>query len=218
MMTTDTMRIGARDRVELARTAGWCGVIAGPLWVLVVAALTVAESTFLTRAGWSLLGENKIPYPSYTARGPYGYVQTINFALAGLLVLTFVAGLSAHLRGWTGTIARVLWSLTGAGITASAFTTDKVPGPMTWHGAIHAGSFFAIVVTSVFGLMFAGLSLRRSPGWRRWGSGTAALAGWQVLMFTVGGAILPGDVSFYCFVLGLFGWVGATGARLLRAG
>jgi hypothetical protein len=48
--------------------------------------------------------------------------------------------------------------------------------------------------------------LRREPGWRAFGTATACLAGWQVLAFTVGGGLLPGDANFYLFLLGLFGW------------
>jgi len=214
LAATPASAIGGAVRRE--RVGGWCGLVAGPLWVGVVAVLTVVEYRFLTRAGWSLFGENKIPYPSYTARGPYGLAQTLNFAVTGILVVLFVAGLAAHLRRWTGVVARALLGLAGLAITASAFTTDRVPGPTTWHGAVHATSFFVVVLSSTFGLLFAGLSLRSAPGWRRWGTATALLAVWQVLMFTVGGGLLPGDASFYVFVLTLFGWIAATGRRLLH--
>jgi len=42
------------------------------------------------------------------------------------------------------------------------------------------------------------------------------MAVWQALMFTIGGGLLPGDASFYLFVLGSFGWISATGRRLAR--
>jgi hypothetical protein len=200
-----------------ARIGGWCGMAAGPLWVGVVAMLTVAEYGFLTHAGWSFLGDNKIPYPSYTARGPYGLAQTLNFAVTGVLVVLFVAGLAPLLHRWTGLVGRSLLTVTGIAILTSAFTTDQVPGPATWHGTVHAVSFFVILVSSTFGLLFAGLALRRAPGWGAWGTITALLGPWQIIVFTVGGGLLPGDVSFYVFVLTLFGWIAATGRRLLHS-
>lgn len=202
--------------IERTRVGGWCGMLAGPLWVAVVIVLTVVEYGFLTHAGWSLFGENTIPYPSYTARGPYGVAQTLNFAVTGVLVVTFVAGLAPLLRRWSGWLGRALLTVTGLALTTSAFTTDRVPGPATWHGTIHAISFFVVVLSSTFGLLFTGLALRRSPAWRGWGIMTAVLACWQALMFTVGGGLLPGDVSFYLFVLTMFGWIAATGRRLLH--
>ena len=197
--------------------AGRAGMLAGPIFITVVVLLTAVEWDFLHRAGWTVFGNNEIPYPSYTALGPYGYVQVANFFIAGVLVLTLVQGLSAYLHRWTGTTGRLLLALAGVAMCASAFRTDHVPGPVSWHGAIHAISFFVVVAGSTFGLLFAGLSLRREPGWRSFGTATACLTAWQVLMFTIGGGVLPGDANFYLFLLGLFGWLFVAGRRLVHA-
>lgn len=197
--------------------AGRAGMVAGPVFLTTVVLLTAAEWGFLHRAGWTVFGVNKIPYPSYTALGPYGYVQVANFFITGLLVLALVQGISLHLHRWTGRTGRVLLTLAGIAVCTSAFRTDAVPGPVSWHGAVHAGSFVVVALCSTFGLLFAGLSLRREPGWREFGTGTACLAAWQVLVFTVGGGLLPGDANFYVFLLGLFGWFFAAGRRLARA-
>jgi hypothetical protein len=196
--------------------AGRAGMVAGPLFVGIVVALTAVEWGFLHRAGWTVFGHNEIPYPSYTALGPYGYVQVGNFFVTGLLLLTAVRGLARNLPGRTGVVARILLLLAGLAVCASAFRTDPVPGPVSWHGTVHAISFFLVAVGSTFGMLFAGLSLRREPHWRRFGTATAVLAAWQVLVFTVGGGLLPGDVNFYLFLLGLFGWFFAVGHRLVR--
>lgn len=196
--------------------AGRAGMLAGPLFLSVAVLLTAAEWDFLHRAGWTVFGANKVPYPSYTALGPYGYVQVANFFLTGLLVLALVTGLSRHLSGWTGGTARVLLTLAGLAFCTSAFRTDHVPGPWSWHGTIHAISFVVVAGGTTFGMLFGGLSLRRSPQWRGFGTATACLAVWQVLVFTVGGGVLPGDTGFYLFLLGLFGWFFAAGRRLLR--
>jgi Protein of unknown function (DUF998) len=212
MTAVATERVGA-VRVD-SRLAGLCGLAVGPVFVTTVVLLTVAEYPFLKAAGWSVFGTNPIPYPSYTARGEFGYVQTANFAVTGLLVLGLVQGLAAHLHRWTGVVGRLLLTVGGLAICASVFTTDRVPGPVSWHGAIHRGAFLGVLLGTVFGMLFAGLALRHEPRWRRWGTGTALLAGWQAAMFLVGGGLLPGDSSFYLFLIGLFGWLAATGWRL----
>jgi len=209
--TKDVRRVGVRLDPRLA---GLCGMLAGPVFVTTVVLLTVAEYPFLKAAGWTVFGHNPIPYPSYTARGEFGYVQTANFALTGLLVLGLVRGLAAHLHGKAGAAGRVLLTLGGMAVSTSAFTTDRVPGPVSWHGAIHMGSFLVVLLGTVLGSLFAGLALRHEPGWRRWGTGTAWFALWQVAVFTVGGRLQSGDASFYVFLLGLFGWLAATGWRL----
>lgn len=199
-----------------ARLGGMCGMAAGPVFLTTVVLLTIVEYRFLKAAGWSLFGANPIPYPSYTARGELGFVQTANFAVTGLLVLALVQALAAHLHHWKGVVGRVLLTVAGLAISASAFTTDRVPGPVTWHGAIHRGAFLGVLLGSVLGMLFAGLALRTEDAWRRWGTATAVLAGWQAVVFVVGGDVLPGDTSFYVFLLGVFGWLGATGWRLAQ--
>jgi hypothetical protein len=196
--------------------AGRAGMLAGPLFLTVVVLLTAAEWDFLHRAGWTVFGVNKVPYPSYTALGPYGSVQVANFLVSGLLVLGLVTGLGRHLTGRTGATARILLTLAALAICTSAFRTDPVPGPWSWHGTIHAISFLVVAAGSTVGILFAGLSLRRSATWRRFGTATALLAGWQVLVFTIGGGLLPGDTNFYIFLTGLFGWLFAAGRRLVQ--
>ncbi len=195
--------------------AGRAGMLAGPLFLTVVVLLTAAEWDFLHRAGWTVFGVNKIPYPSYTALGRYGWVQVANFFVLGLLVLSLVTGLGRHLSGWTGATARVLLTLAGLAAATSAFPTDPVPGPTSWHGVTHAISFMVVAAGSTLGMLFAGLSLRRSAAWRRFGTATAWLAGWQVLVFTVGGGLLPGDTGFYIFLVDFLGWVFLVGRRLV---
>src|SRR5690349_24509938 len=134
--TKDVRRVGVRLD---SRLAGLCGMLAGPVFVTTVVLLTVAEYPFLRSAGWTVFGHNAIPYPSYTARGEFGYVQTANFAVTGLLVLGLVLGLAVHLHGRSGVAGRVLLTLGGMAVSTSAFTTDRVPGPVSWHGAIHMG-------------------------------------------------------------------------------
>lgn len=218
VLAQDGVRAEAPGRVAgRATLAGRAGMAVGPVFVGLALLLTALEWDFLHRAGWTVLGTNDVPYPSYTALGSYGVVQELNFFLSGVLMLLFVQGLAAHLHGWNGVLARVLLTLAGLAICTSVFRTDPVPGPTSWHGVVHGVSFFAVLFGTVLGMLFGGAALRREPGWRRWGWSTIAFGCWQVLVFTVGGGLLPGDAGFYVFLLGLFGWVFLTGRRLVHA-
>lgn len=97
-----------------------CGMIAGPLFVL----------TFLVE-GATRGGYDPIRHPvSSLALGPFGWVQTANFIIAGLLTAAFAVGLRRVLRpgrGATwGPLLIGIWALglIGAGI----FVTDPVSG------------------------------------------------------------------------------------------
>ena len=115
------------------------GAIAGPLFVV----------TFLIE-GITRLNYNPFRHPvSSLALGEYGWVQSANFIVAGLLTLAFAIGLRLALRPqkvstW-GSLLIAIWGigLLGAGV----FVTDPVSGyppgtaafiqNATAHGALH---------------------------------------------------------------------------------
>ena len=213
--TLSTSSAGQRNRSALTARAG---LVAGPLFVSVALLLTWLEWDFLHAAGWRPFASNEVPFPSYTALGRFGVLQMLSFFVTGACVVTFVQALATHLRGRLGLAGRVLLTITGAAMMTSTFPTDRVPvAHASWHGVIHAASFFVVLLSSVLGLVFTGLALRRQAGWRRWGTLTAWLALWQVLCFTVVGGLLPGDCGFYLFVVDLFTWIFLTSRQLLAA-
>jgi hypothetical membrane protein len=77
------------------RGALFAGVLAGPLFV------TTALVQILTRDGFDL---TRHPI-SLLANGEYGWVQSANFIVAGLLSLLFAYGVAPHLRGGRGAVA-----------------------------------------------------------------------------------------------------------------
>lgn len=97
-----------------------CGAVAGPLFV---AAFLIEGAT---RAGY-----DPMRHPvSSLALGEYGWTQTVNFVVAGVLSLAFAVGLRIALRPgrastW-GPLMVGLWgiALVGAGV----FVTDPVSG------------------------------------------------------------------------------------------
>ncbi|GGM56281.1 DUF998 domain-containing protein [Dactylosporangium sucinum] len=128
----------------------FAGLVAGPLFVV----------TFLLEGAFRD-GYDPMRHPvSSLALGPYGWVQVVNFVVAGLLALLFAAGLR-------GRLTKVLVAVWGIGLLgAGAFVTDPVSGypagtpavadPATWHGTVHdlVFSLPAFLVLAV--AMFAG--------------------------------------------------------------
>ena len=104
----------ARRRALLA------GVMAGPIFV------TTAVVQILTRDGYDLA---RHPL-SLLANGSYGWVQSANFVLAGLLSLVFAYAVVPHLRGGRGAVAGpVLLAVYGAGlIIGGVFKADPAMG------------------------------------------------------------------------------------------
>jgi hypothetical membrane protein len=102
------------------RHALLAGVVAGPLFV------TTAAIQILTRDGFDL---TRHPI-SLLANGQYGWVQSANFIVAGLLAIVFAYAVFPQLRGGRGAVAGpVLLTVFGAGlITGGVFKADPAMG------------------------------------------------------------------------------------------
>ncbi|MFB9876782.1 DUF998 domain-containing protein [Planobispora siamensis] len=184
-------RTDARTKRLLA-----CGVIAGPLFV----------ATFLI-AGAARADYDPLRHPvSSLALGGAGWIQSVNFILAGLLTLAFTVGLRRVLRTATGPARGSFWGplliggwavgLVGAGV----FVTDPVGGyppgtpavqgeytgaPAFLHDAFSVFGFTALIAAcAVFTVRFA---VRHEPGW----SILSAVAG---LVFTA--ALVLSTIGF----------------------
>jgi hypothetical membrane protein len=117
----------------------WCGVYAGPLFAVILLMQPLLKPGF-----------DAIRHPgSSLALGPYGWVQSCNFLLTGILLLLFALGLrrimhrgNSFKKSWAF-IAYWAIGLIGAGL----FTSDPVNGyPLgtpnitaqpTLHGTLH---------------------------------------------------------------------------------
>jgi hypothetical membrane protein len=176
-----------------------CGAVAGPLFLV---ALFVEGAT---RAHYSALRDPG----SSLELGPYGWIQQLNFAVAGLLTLAFAVGLRSALRPGRGSrwvpILVGIWAvgLIGAGV----FVTDPVAGHPTWHGRLHDllslpgfvalwlaflvlarrwGRVYSIGTAVVFAVSFglSGAAFQQTPGLVAVGGlcqRVAAVAGWAWL-------------------------------------
>jgi hypothetical membrane protein len=203
-----------------------CGAIAGPLFVVAF----LFEGA--TRANYDPL---RHPVSSL-ALGDYGWVQSANFIVAGLLTLAFSVGLRRVLRlgkGSTwGPLLVGVWAvgLLGAGV----FVTDPVSGypsgspdrlaGNSWHGALHdlfslLGFVALAAACFVFGRRFAG---RGNRGWALYSAISGVVFAVAFVLSSAGFAQVEGLVDLagllqrVAVVVG-FGWLTLLAVRSLRS-
>lgn len=203
-----------------------CGVVAGPLYVVVGAVEAFAREGFdPTRHDLSLL-----------ANGRWGWIHIALLVLSGVLAIAGATGMRRALRGSRGgTWGPVLVGLYGLGlIGAGVFIADPMNGfppglpadaygDVSWHGLLHlvfGGVGFIGLITAcfVFARRFAALGER---GWAVFSVATGVL--FFAAFFGIaagsqqGGAILTFVVLAFtvAVVLG-WGWISAIAARLLK--
>lgn len=201
-----------------ARALLTCGVIAGPLYVVVgLIQMFIRDGFDIRRHALSLL-----------ANGDLGWIQTANFLLAGLLVLTAAAGMRRVLRGeWGGKWGPLLLGVYGLGlIGAGIFRADPALGfppglpadaygDVSWHGIMHfvsggIGFLGLISACFVFARRFA------ARGERGWAAFSVAV-GVIFLAAFVGissGSQGPFSVAFAVAVVMAWVWISAISERI----
>ena len=142
------------------RTLLYCGVVAGPLFLLIFAIQVFARSEF----------QFTHSEPSMLSLGPWGWVQIANFVIGGLLIVAGALGVRKVLRTSKGRFwgSLLLGAFGFCQIGVGAFVTDPIRSPtsMTFHGTMHlvfgATGFTALMAACfVFARTFA--SLRQTP-------------------------------------------------------
>ncbi len=141
----------------------WAGVAAPVVWLGGALVMSHAQRGFMDRLGWDV-------WPSGLALGPYGWGQILVFLVFAVLYIAF-ATYAVSCATWSG-LAR--WGsrvvLLGAVITPLlAFRTDPPNSDVTWHGALHAVGYVALVSSMLvaFIALYPGL-IRRAKGRWRW--------------------------------------------------
>lgn len=135
---------------SLTRRLLTAGILAGPL------VLVVGFTLALTRTGFDLQRHAS----SQLALGDGGWMQSLNFIVAGLLTLAFALGLRRALRGqaggpwapWLMMVFAVSHVLVGLFSTDPAFGFPPGPGTPAGLPAYDQASFHA-VLHSLFGLV-----------------------------------------------------------------
>jgi Protein of unknown function (DUF998) len=206
----------APDTLDTARAQGLAPIVAGPLFLVVIAVLTLVELDFMHGLGWGFTRDHKVPWPSGLALGSYGAIQIANFVLAGTLLALFVRGFRRELpASRSGRIAVALLATIAVGIAVSGFPTDRATAagdsPNTWHGYLHVIGFVVVVLSSLLAPIATAFALRRNPNWRGFPALSIAVVLLELVFF------LPldflGDPAFVGYLVVLFGWFAALGVR-----
>src|SRR5215831_11243431 len=137
----------------------YCGVVAGPFFLLIFAIQVFARSEFqFTR--------NE---PSMLSLGPWGWVQIANFVIGGLLIVAGALGVRKVLRTSKGRFwGSLLLGVFGfCQIGVGAFVTDPIrsPASMTFHGTMHlvfGGAGFTALMAACFVFVRTFASLRQT--------------------------------------------------------
>ena len=194
---------------SLTQTLLRCGAIAGPLFILIVLVQDY------TRPGF----DPRLQPLSLLSLGDWGWVQILNFVLAGALNLLYAAGLRRRLHpGRASTWGPILIGAYGLGLIAvGVFRTDPAngfppgvvaPTQPSWHGIIHAlGGLFIFVVLAAALAVFTRLFLtRKEPGWAYYCLASAVL----IIVVFFGGIHDPTLMARTLRLGTLIGWMAAS--------
>jgi Protein of unknown function (DUF998) len=200
------------------RTLLLCGVVAGPLYVLVSVTQALTRAGFdPTRHAWSLL-----------ANGDLGWVHVANLVVTGLLTVAFAFGLGRVLRpGQGGTwVPRLVGVFGSSLVAAGVFRADPAMGfppgtpegaaEGTWHGVLHfalGGVGFVCLVVAC--LLVAGrFAAEGRRGWARYSRATGVLFLAGFVAVGAGAGAAWSNLAFTAAVVLAWSWVSALAAHL----
>jgi hypothetical protein len=212
-MTTIT----STDYAKVTKSLLTCGMIAGPLYVLVgLIQMAIRPGFDITRHSLSLL-----------ANGDLGWIQTLNFLVTGILLVVGAVGVRRALQSGPGSRwAPRMLGLYGLGlIGASIFSADPALGfppgtplennPITWHGMLHfiVGTIgFIGFITACFIFARRLMSLQK-PGWA-WYSLITGILFLASFVGIASGSKGPFSIVFAIAVVLGFTWISALLSRL----
>lgn len=196
-----------------------CGVIAGPIYVV------IGLAQMLTREGFD---PTKHPL-SLLSNGDLGWIQITNFIVSGLLVLAAAVGIKQVMKGERRkSLGAWFIGLYGLAVVAGGVfvadpslgfppgTPDVYAETFTWHGLLHfiAGqvAFLSLVIAAfVFGRHFAKTGVRRWAVFSRL-TGAGFLVALALSMGSMGSdssaSVAAGTILLYVGVA--WGWVWLT--------
>jgi hypothetical protein len=195
------------------------GVIAGPFYLLVVAAQAAMRPGF---------DPSRHP-ASVLANGSQGWIQIANFLVTGAMTIASAVGVHRAIRpGRAGAWASCLIGGYGAGLLAAGvFRADPAPGfppgtsesvTVSWHGVVHllvATVGFACLIAACFvlGQWFARRSQR---GWAGYSRLTAILFAAGFGAISVGSGAQATVLMFTVSVVLGWLWLAAVSVHLYR--
>ena len=201
-----------RTRLRLAVIAGMIGPF---LLGSVITILTIVHRDFMTSIGWRLGAP--LDWPSGLALGPFGWIMTATFLIAGLLIIVFASGLRLRLPDhWLSTVSTWLLIAAGYGMIGLISPTDKTLDkelhgmPATWHGRLHDSSFVIIGVTLMPAMVLLGYIFLKDGDWKN-----LAIYTWITVALAVPTFWMKG-FAFYVFLLAILVWCEVVALRLKK--
>jgi hypothetical protein len=217
---TEARSVPRRASMAVTRMLLYCGVVAGPVSII------VALLQMLTRDGFDL---RRHPL-SALSLGDWGWIQVSNFVVGGVLSVALAIGMR---RVWHprrgGTWGPFLIGAYGVGMVgAGVFTPDPANGfppempsananALSWHGWCHfviAGLAFLALIIACF-VAARRFAAGRKRGWAAYSAATGIVffAAWLSLMASSG---RHGTTATRC-AAGVLGWVwlSTTAGQLL---
>lgn len=213
MTTTAVPPVACADpSVRVTRSLAGYGVIAGPIYVSVSVAQALTRDGFdLTRHAWSQL-----------AVAEWGWIQTANLVVTGLMSVAFSVALRRTLAGGRGGRAvPLLVAIFGLGmVLAGVFPADPAagfpvglptPAVPTVHGTLHLMTsglgFLALAVAMVV------MAVRYASEHRRGHAAFSVIASLALLggFATIASGSAAGVVLFTLGILTSFAWLTALG-------
>jgi len=147
------------------------GTIVPPLFTMTVVGLTIAEHSFLSKAGWSAVHRTPVEWPSLLALGPYGAVLEIAFILCGGLLGAFGSTVALSARSRRPRFAGFSIATAGVALALEAFKADAPDAAATsWHDVVHDAAY-PLIPIAVIGAAGALAFGSGASGWhlvRKW--------------------------------------------------
>lgn len=204
---------------QTTRTLLACGVVAGPLYLIVGLMQALTRDGFdLTRHDLSLL-----------SNGDWGWIHIGNLVASGLLVIACAVGIRRVLRsGRGGTWGPLLIGVYGVGlIGAGVFAADPALGfppgtpadatAISWHGLLHivfggVGFLGLIAACFVLARRFVALGER---GWAAYSVATSVIFFASFVGIASGSGSSWIILGFWIGVVLTWAWIAAIAARLM---
>ena len=185
------------------------GAVAPPLFVCVLASLTVIEWGFLRRVEWSAVHRTKVEWPSLLALGHFGWVMIAEFVVTGICGMALASAIWETARGMSERVEAVLVGVVSIAIGLEAFGPDSplATGPASWHDSIHNSVFPAIPVASLGAAAAAVLAARNVPEAAIGARAAALLLGLMVVSLALTGVDEIAQLARYLYFGALLVWI-----------
>ena len=193
------------------------GVIAGPIYVVAVAAQAATRDGFdATRHAASQL-----------ANGELGWIQIATFLITGAMTITAAVGVRRALGpGRQSAWASGLLGAFGAGLVVAGFfnadPSDGFPpgiGAVSWHGLVHfavAGLGFTCLVAACF-VLGSWLARNGQPSWAWFSRITGFVFAGSFIALSSGSGGGATILVFTAAVVLMWAWLSAVSVKLYRS-